>query len=98
MTPIRERLQVALSEARRSRDAMRTSVLRTTLSAIANAEAVEIPPGTVETELPRRVLTDDDVRAVVVAERVELETAAAALRAHDRAGAARSSSRRRPRC
>jgi uncharacterized protein YqeY len=88
VTSIRDRLQRALSDALRSRDQVRTSVLRTTLSAIANAEAVEVPAGTTATELPRRDLTEDDVRAVVTAERAELESAAAELRAHDRPDAA----------
>ena len=79
MTPIRERLQAALSDALRSRDALRMSVLRTTLSAIANAEAVEVAPGTTATEVARRALSEDDVRAVVVAERHELEAKAAVL-------------------
>lgn len=88
MTTIRDRLQAALTESLRSRDALRTSVLRTTLSAIANAEAVDVPPGTTETEVTRRELTEIDVRAVVTAERGELEAAAAELRMHDRADAA----------
>lgn len=88
MTPIRERLQAELTDALRSRDALRLSVLRTTLSAIANAEAIEVPAGTAATEMPRRDLTEQDVRAVVVAERDELEATAAELRTVDRADAA----------
>ena len=82
--PIRDRLQSELASALRSRDAQRTSVLRTTLSAIANAEAVEVAPGATATEVPRRLLTEDDVRGVVDAECAELRHAAAELRAHDR--------------
>lgn len=88
VTPMRDRLQSALTEALRARDALRCSVLRTTLSAIGNAEAVEAPPGTTATELPRRELTEDDVCAVVIAERDDLETAATELRSHHRADAA----------
>jgi hypothetical protein len=43
--PLRDRLQSSLKSAMRERDATATSVLRTTLSAIANAEAVEVPAG-----------------------------------------------------
>ncbi|MEN3272502.1 MAG: uncharacterized protein V7636_1263 [Actinomycetota bacterium] len=64
------------------RDASATSVLRTTLSAIANAEAVEVPAGTTATELPRRHLTEDDIRAVVRGERDDLTTTASELRSH----------------
>lgn len=88
MTPIRERLQAALGDALRSRDTLRTSVLRTTLSAIANAEAVDVPPGTTSSEVPRRHLTEDDMRAVVTSELVELETIADEVRARDRTDAA----------
>ena len=84
MTPIRDDLQAALSEALRSRDALRMSVLRTTLSAIANAEAVEVPAGTTATEVPRRHLTEDDIRSVVRGERDDLTTTASELRSHGR--------------
>jgi uncharacterized protein YqeY len=83
--PLRDRLQTSLTEAMRARDAAATSVLRTTLSAIANAEAVDVPPGTTATELPRRHLSEDDIRAVVRGERDDLVTTAAELRAHGRA-------------
>lgn len=78
---IRNRLQSALKTAMRVRDAHATSVLRTTLSAIANAEAVEVPAGTKETEVPRKVLTEADVVAVVRAERDDLASTAVQLRA-----------------
>src|SRR5687768_12042934 len=87
-SPILERLQADLGTALRARDALRTSVLRSTLSAIANAEAVEVPPGTTATEVSRKALTDDDIRAVVLAERAELVSAARDLRAHARPDAA----------
>jgi uncharacterized protein YqeY len=81
---LRDQLQSELAGALRSRDPLRTSVLRTALSAIANAEAVDVAAGTTATEVPRRVLTEDDVRGVVDAECAELRHAAAELRAHDR--------------
>ena len=68
----------------RARDAAATSVLRTTLSAIANAEAVEVPAGTTATELPRRDLTEDDIRGIVRGERDDLTTTATELRTHGR--------------
>jgi uncharacterized protein len=77
---IRERLQASLADAMRRRDQATTSVLRTTLSAVANAEAVEVPAGTTETELPRRELSEDDIRGVVRAEHDDLAVSAAELR------------------
>ncbi|MEA3056373.1 MAG: uncharacterized protein QOD30_1805 [Actinomycetota bacterium] len=68
----------------RARDATATSVLRTTLSAIANAEAVEVPAGAPATELPRRELTERDVDAIVRGEHDDLITTAAELRSHGR--------------
>jgi hypothetical protein len=80
VTPIRDRMQADLAAAMRARDARRTSVLRTTLSAVANAEAIEVPAGTTATEVPRRELTEDDIRLVVEGERADLEAVAAQLR------------------
>ena len=88
MTSIRARLQAELSEAARARDGLRLSVLRTTLSAIGNAEAVEVPAGTTATELPRRSLTEEDLESVVAGERNEIAAAAAEARAHGRPDAA----------
>ena len=70
----------------RAGDALRVSVLRTTLAAVANAEAVDASgagpvSGVYAGDIPRRELSDDDVRAVVVAARDELRTAEAELRA-----------------
>jgi len=72
----------------RARDAAATSVLRTTLSAIANAEAVEVPAGTTATELPRRELTERDIDAIVRGEHHDLVTTATELRSHGRLDAA----------
>jgi uncharacterized protein YqeY len=86
---LRHRLQADLRVALAKRDGLRLSVLRTTLSALSNAEAVspdEYSPGV--TEVPRRVLSTDEIRAVVERERDELRTSAHRLRrvgAHDRA-------------
>jgi uncharacterized protein YqeY len=83
-TPIRDRLQSSLKAAMQARDHVATSVLRTTLSAVANAEAVDVPAGTTATEVPRRHLTEDDVRDVVHAEHADLEATAAELRRRGR--------------
>jgi uncharacterized protein YqeY len=82
--PLRDRLQLSLKSAMRERDATATSVLRTTLSAIANAEAVEIPAGTTATELPRRELSERDIDAIVRGEHDDLTTTASELRSHGR--------------
>jgi len=86
---LRQRLQDDLQVALGRRDALRLSVLRTTLSALANAEAVDPADHPVgATEVPRRVLGDDEIRSVVQRERDELRTTAHRLRrvgAHDRA-------------
>ena len=79
--PIRDRLQSSLKTAMRARDAHATSVLRTTLSAIANAEAVEVPAGNKDTEVPRKVLSEADVVAVVRSEHDDLASTAVQLRA-----------------
>ena len=83
---LRDRLEADLTDALRARDAVRVSVLRTTLSALSNAEAVDaslFDPGV--TEVPRRELGDDDIRSIVERERDELRTSANRMR---RVGAA----------
>ena len=78
---LRDRLEADLQEALRSRDGIRVSVLRTTLSALSNAEAVDaslVAPGV--TEVPRRELRDDDIRGIVERERDELRTSADRMR------------------
>ncbi|HMC71392.1 MAG TPA: hypothetical protein VKJ07_19705 [Mycobacteriales bacterium] len=71
------------------RDGLRVSVLRTTLSALSNAEAVDpdsYPPGV--TEVARRVLPEHEIRSVVERERDELRASARGMHrvgAHDRA-------------
>jgi uncharacterized protein len=74
---LRCRLEADLQVAISSGDGVRLSVLRTTLSALANAEAVDaslVDPGV--TEVPRRELVDDDIRGIVERERDELRTSA----------------------
>lgn len=82
---MQERLRADLLAAMRAKDQTRLKTLRAAMAAIANAEAVDAataPAGA--TEVARRQLTDDDVRAVIEAERAELAAAAADLRANDR--------------
>ena len=76
-------MQADLKRAMKDRDSSRTTVLRATLGAVANAEAVEAPTGPISltaaagtTEVARRELTDEDVRAVIERERDELLAAA----------------------
>lgn len=86
---LRERLEADLRVALRERDARRLSVLRTTVSALSNAEAVDpssLPPGV--SEVSRRELGDDDIRGIVERERDELRITADRMRrvgADDRA-------------
>lgn len=105
-SPLRTRLRTALLEARRARDAETVSTLRTALAALENAEAVptEVTAGALEdaplgvgaTEAARRVLSDDDERAVLDAEIASLEEAgrACACSVPERAFAARRAAER----
>jgi uncharacterized protein len=81
---IRIQMQADLKEAMKARDSSRVAVLRTTLGALANAEAVEPLSGPISltaaagtTEVARRELSEDEVRAVIERERAELLAAAA---------------------
>lgn len=70
---VRARLEAALLEARRGRDALRVDVLRTTLAALSNAEAVAPADVAADvTETPRRELSEEESLAIVRAERAEL--------------------------
>src|SRR4051794_28994639 len=86
---LRQGLQADLRVALENRDGLRLSVLRTTLSALSNAEAVDPAdhaPGV--SEVPRRVLEDEEIRSVVERERDELRVTAYRMHrvgAHDRA-------------
>ena len=76
-------MQADLKQAMKDRDSSRVTVLRATLGALANAEAVNAPTGPISltaaagtTEVARRELTEDDVRLVIERERDELLAAA----------------------
>lgn len=93
---MRERLRADLLAAMKAKDETRIKVLRSTLAALGNAEAVDastVPAG--QTEVARRELTGDDVRSVIEAERAELEAAAAELAANGRTDEAEALRRRR---
>lgn len=85
---LRDALRTHLVRSMKSRDREAVSVLRVTLAAIDNAEAVEVdavaPAGALEespragaAELPRRQLTEAEVRTVVESELAERRAAAA---------------------
>ncbi|MFI0938252.1 hypothetical protein [Streptomyces sp. NPDC021020] len=93
---LQQRLRAALPAAMRARDKATLALLRSTLAAIENAEAVELPDapgvslaieqtpvGAGAAEVARRELTDADVERIVRAELAEREAAA---EAYDRAG------------
>lgn len=87
---LRTRLRSALLEARRARDPVATSTVRTVLAALENAEAVPVESapaaGAIEdsvrgvggTDAPRRVLSDADELAILEAEIASLDEAVAA--------------------
>ena len=93
MQDLQARLRADLTTALRTRDGRLVRVLRSVLSAIANAEArtdVEVTPrslrsaggiagataGIGATDVPRQALTEDDLVAIVAAERNERLAAA----------------------
>lgn len=81
---LRDQLQSRLRTAMRSRDRATVSALRGALGAIDNAEAVPVPEGGAgTTEVPRRELTETEVRAVIRAEADEHRAGADAVRPHD---------------
>jgi hypothetical protein len=93
---LRQRLRAALPAAMKTRDRTATAVLRATLAAIDNAEAVmpaegttgslaieQVPIGVGATEVERRILTEPEVEQIVRAELAERESAADQ---YDRAG------------
>ena len=85
---LRHRLRAALPVALKARDRTAVAALRSTLAATDNAEAVgagvttrglaieESPVGAGATEVERRLLTEEQVRDVVVAEVAERRAAA----------------------
>jgi uncharacterized protein len=82
---IREQMQVDLVTALKAGDVNTVAVLRTTLAALANAEAVEPGSGAALVraglfgDVERRPLAAGDVAAIVAAERAELTAAAIVL-------------------
>ncbi|MBO9574234.1 MAG: hypothetical protein J7494_00715 [Sphingobium sp.] len=84
-----ERLRAGLKLAMRARSADETRVLRALLGAIDNAQAVPLDParkpsdmaafGDSSIEVPRRVLTPDDIAALLAHEAQDRETAAVEL-------------------
>jgi uncharacterized protein YqeY len=88
--PLRARLRAGLTAAMKARDQVAVAALRATLGAIDNAEAVsapstvdaslaieQTPVGVGAADVARRVLTDDDIAAIVRDEVAEREAAAA---------------------
>lgn len=74
--PLRDQLKADLLKAMKARDKIATATIRTMLGAIDNAEAVPLPPGLVFAmdgagEVPRRLLTEEDIRAVLIREQEE---------------------------
>ncbi|WP_205623104.1 hypothetical protein [Sciscionella marina] len=87
---LRERMRQALPEAMRARDRVAVSVLRATLGALDNAEAVPVaetrgmaleqaPVGVGATEVARRELDEDRITEIVRAEAEERLATAAGL-------------------
>jgi uncharacterized protein len=107
-SPARERLQLALREAQRSRDTIAASALRSALAAIDNAGAIPAGPGPAPAhggphvagsapglgagEAERRRLSENDIDQIVRAEVAERQAAA---RDYDRAGHAGQADRLR---
>lgn len=88
---LRERMSAALTRAMKARDQLAVSALRSTLGALANAEAVSVCTpvagagskevagssiGVGSSEAVRRTLSDLEAAELVVAEAVEREDAA----------------------
>lgn len=89
-TPLRDALQADLKTAMAARDRTAVAVLRTTLAAISNAEAVSAAGsrpevGAYANEVERLLLDEDDVRALVERERAELLASADEYDAVDQA-------------
>jgi uncharacterized protein YqeY len=101
MQPLRQRLRAALPAAMKTGDKAAVAALRSTLSAIDNAEAVQrpgtpdrslaieqLPVGVGAAEMARRELTEAEVEKIVRAELAEREAAALAYDSAGRAEAA----------
>lgn len=71
MNDLRDRLQAALKDALKHRDQSAIRAVRSALSAIANAEAVDadtVPTRQGSAEVARRDLSDDDLSVIVTGE------------------------------
>lgn len=102
MSDLQDRLRGDLTAALRARDRVTAGVLRTALSAIANAEAVDdtsvsprsegviagAAPGLGAADVARRELTAADVHSIVAGERDERLASAADLDARGASDAA----------
>ena len=72
--PLPDRLRTDLLRARRQRDDAAVSVIRTTLAAIANAEAPDLAAVDLrQAEHPRLGLSNEDLQAIVRAEITDRE-------------------------
>lgn len=83
--PLRKVLRADLNEARKAGDSELATLARTLISAIDNAEAVELsdaPEGS--SEVPRRRLSDDEIMKIVLDEGAELRAAAEDYEQHGR--------------
>ena len=98
VVPIRDQMQSDLTAAMKARDRTRVKVLRSTLAAVANAEAVDLGPHvraniagrTVgPTEVERRHLTEAHIRELVAGHQAQLEAASALMAAVDETAEAR---------
>ena len=86
-------MQDALTAAIKAGDEARVDVLRSTLAAISNAEAVDLAgpttPVGVTGDVERRRLSDDDITAIIAGERDELSSTAEHLQRLGRTSRAR---------
>jgi hypothetical protein len=89
---LRQRLETDLRAAIRAGDAMRVSVLRVTLAAIANSEAVDPAEHTeragLRGDVARKALSEADIRGIVARERDDYGVAGEDLRRAGLPGAA----------
>jgi uncharacterized protein len=87
---MREQMQADLVTALKGGDLIAVSVLRTTLAALSNAEAVDPGPGAplvragLFDDVARRRLSAEDITSIVDRERAELESSAILLDAAGR--------------
>lgn len=83
-----ERMQQELQAARKNRDQIAVETLQAVLTRITNAEAVSpgaeniSAEGVGTTEMPRKVLSAEEVRALIREELNELEEARASMAAY----------------